>query len=110
MRKLILLASLTVAIIFAWHLFKTGELVAELQPEELPFVSVHVNPITNVVRFQIDMEDQGEASNRIAMELFDRVLRLGREDIEAELALRAREQVNLYAMLIPYRVRVASTR
>ncbi|TVQ41578.1 MAG: hypothetical protein EA370_01675 [Wenzhouxiangella sp.] len=109
MRKLILLASLAVAMIFGWHLLKTRDLVAELQPDELPFVSVHVNPITNVVRFQIDAADTNDEDSQLAAQLIQHVLNQGREDIEAELALRAREKANLYAMLVPYRLRVAST-
>jgi hypothetical protein len=37
------------------------------------------------------------------------IVNQGREEFEAEFALIAREQVNLYAMLVPYRVRVTST-
>lgn len=109
MRKLILLGCLAVALIFGWHLLKTRDLVAELESEELSFVSVHVNPVTNVVRFQIDTTEANDAGNRMAAHMLQQVLNMGREDVETELALRAREQVNLYAMAIPYRVRVVST-
>jgi hypothetical protein len=108
MRKLILISGLTVIIIFGWHLVKTRELVADLEPKDLPYLSVQANPVTNVVRFHFDMGDEIDSDMRIAAHFGYQIVSQGREEFEAEFALIAREQVNLYAMLIPYRVRVTS--
>lgn len=110
MRKLIYLFGVMIVIVFGWHLIQARYLASELQTDELPSMTVHINPVTNVVRFHFDIEGEEDPGKQFALTMLSRALQSspGRSELESEIALMSRERLNIYAMLIAYRVRVTS--
>ncbi len=107
MRKLLLGLCLLVVLVFGWHLMQVGHVADELTGDASPeMLVVTINPITNVARFRINLASSEEAMDRMAAEFFFHALHSGREELEQEMALIARERLDVYAMLFPYRVRV----
>lgn len=104
--------------LFAWHLYLSIGLnnrVRSLQsassdPEQ--DLSISVNPLTNLVSITITMppdlaEDDPFAALGSALGQA-MIQAIGPGFIERELNTRAREQYDLYAVLVPYRVRIST--
>jgi DNA-binding protein YbaB len=107
MRQLLMGFGLLLALIFGWHLVQVSHVASEIAgeaPGEL--LRVTINPVTNVARISVDSDVAEDSMERIAADILRGVLAFGYEEIEREMALMARERLDVYAMVIPYRVRV----
>lgn len=120
MRRTLVAIVLVVAVILGWHLYGAAD--ARRQVEEMRSkrgvsehaAPVYVNPITNVVRVPIgpakgkgDSDNPFEALGNALGSMFGGALAKALEpSIERELNLRARERYDVYAMILPYQVRV----
>jgi hypothetical protein len=105
--------------IFTWHLVETTavrEQARRLGGKRVPpasEVTARVNPVTNLVRVRISTVfgskkggGLGEIGAALESALGEAVSNLVAPAIERDLNFRARERYDLYAMLLPYRVRV----
>ncbi len=107
-----------IGLLVAWHFYLSVGLssrVRSLQSassEADQQLSISVNPLTNLVSMTITMPpDLGEDNPFAALgaALGEAMVQaIGPGLIERELNTRAREQYDLYAVLIPYRVRVST--
>ncbi len=122
MARISLVLATVVAVVFGWHLYGVAD--ARRQVEEMRSHRgasaggdpVEVNPLTNVVTLPVGIErhdkdgkDDGpfEAlGNAIGSVLGGAIAQAVAPTIEREINLRAREHYDVYAMLLPYRVRV----
>lgn len=107
-----------IGLLVAWHLYLSLGLnnrVRSLQSansdpgQEL---SISVNPLTNLVSMTIAMPPELDEDNPFAAlgsKLGEAMIQaIGPGFIERELNTRAREQYDLYAVLVPYRVRIST--
>lgn len=111
------LLAILVAIVGGWHWFATHHLEEQLTRhlanyvrENLPDVSatVDVHPLTNLVEIQIT---RNVARKEAAFEfLGDAIIEYVRQELEPkmdrELSARARRDVDLYAMMVPYQASI----
>ncbi len=109
MRKLIWSMSLLVVLIFGWHLVQVSHVASEIAGESPDgLLRVTINPVTNVAVISVGGDVPENSMERMAVEILRRALAFGHEELEREMALMARERLDIYAMIIPYRVRVTS--
>lgn len=122
MARISVVLAIVVAVLFGWHLYGVAD--ARRQVEEMRShrgvgagaEPVTVNPITNVVSLPVGIDrsdkngkDEGpfEAlGNAIGSVLGGAIAQALEPAIEREINLRAREHYDVYAMMLPYRVRV----
>jgi hypothetical protein len=120
MARVVLVIGVVACVIFGWHLYGVAD--ARRQMEELrtkhsvakPADPVTVNPVTDIVTVPIQapaakpksdnpFEALGSALGSV---LGGAVARALEPSFERELNLRARENYDLYAVVLPYRVRI----
>jgi hypothetical protein len=84
-----------VALVLIWHLALFGAMRERYDDQ------VKINPITNVMRvpYRIQASSGPVTSGRRVI-----TTRMGREILEATLRDRARQFVDIYALVIPWRV------
>lgn len=116
-RILVILILLIIAGIFLWHWYlsmkikdRSKELSANNQYSDMEF-SVSVNPFTNLISMTVTLPPELVDDNNIfaafGAALSEAMLKnLGPGFLERELNTIAREEYDLFAMFIPYRVRV----
>lgn len=115
-RRLVLAFMVIIGVLVAWHFYlsvglnnrvRSLQSMSEGTEHEL---SISVNPVTNLVTITIAMPPDLEEDNPFAAlgsALGKAMIQaIGPGFIERELNTRAREQYDLYAMLVPYRVRI----
>ena len=111
--------AVVLGLLFGWHMWATvsvEERAREFVAEKLPGIeiaSVSVQRITNIVSVSVRTRTQARSNDPLSV--FGEALTsaLGtafasafEPALEREVNLRAREQLDLYAMLLPYRIRV----
>lgn len=122
MSRLLIGFVLVFSLVFGWHLYGAAD--ARRKVEEMQSGRqgaersdpVHVNPLTNVVTVPIgpasakgaDDNPLEALGNALGSMLGGALAKTLEPSIERELNLRAREQYDVYAMLLPYRVRVVT--
>lgn len=120
-RTLVVLGTVA-CLVFGWHLYGVAD--ARRQAEDLrskrlvgnPGDAITVNPVTDVVTVPLRASPEKansdhlfEALGNALGSMLGGVLAKALEpSFERELNLRAREGYDLYAMLLPYRVRVVT--
>lgn len=105
------------ALLFVWHIIFTFSLSNKINSYELEDaqnsvdeVEISINRITNLVKIKVPLPPQIDDGNSfgdlgVAMaEMF--VQNIGPGMIERELNVAARERFNLYAILIPFSVKI----
>lgn len=107
-----------IGLFVAWHLYLSVGLnnrVRSLQAassDSEQEMSISVNPLTNLVSMTIAMPPELDEDNPFAAlgsALGEAMIQaIGPGFIERELNTRAREQYDLYAVLVPYRVRIST--
>lgn len=117
-RRVLLGLVAIISLMVAWHLYLSNELrnrVNALQvadSDSAEEMTVSVNPLTNLVSITIVMPPQLDDDNPfsdLGATLGEAMIQsIGPGFIERELNTHAREQFNVYAMLVPYRVRIAT--
>jgi hypothetical protein len=112
------LGAILIALVGTWHWFAANHYEKELTRklgnytrENLPdaSVSVDVHPLTNLIEIQVT---RNVARREAAFEfLGDAIIEFVRQELEPkmerELSLVARRDVDLYAMMVPYRVSIS---
>ncbi|MGH7897105.1 MAG: hypothetical protein ACREQQ_04085 [Candidatus Binatia bacterium] len=120
MGRVLLVVGLLASAVFGWHLYGAAD--ARRHAEELRSKHsigsadqpVTVNPVTNVVVVPISpMADDAKSDNpfealghALGSVIGGALVKAVEPSIERELNLRAREQYDVYAMILPYRVSV----
>lgn len=117
-RRILAGGAVLIGLFLAWHLYLSLGLsnrVRSLQAsgsDSVGELSISVNPLTNLVSLTIAMPPELDEDNPFAAlgaALGQAMVQaIGPGMIERELNTRAREQYDLYAWLIPYRVRVST--
>lgn len=120
-RTLGAVASLLAVAVLARHFTLTGD--SERKAREMASaetgasgnVAVSLNPVTNVISIRVGKampKDRGNPLEALGAALGSvlsgALARSLEPSIERELNTRAREQLDLYGMLLPYRVRVST--
>lgn len=122
MGRTVLIIGLTASVVFGWHLYGAAE--ARRQAEELRHKHsigktdrpVTVNPVTNVVVVPIGADPEkakgdnpfealGNALGSMIGGAFAKAIE---PTFERELNLRGREEYDVYAIMLPYRVQVVT--
>lgn len=120
MRKVIGICILIVVLIFVWHLYLTSkarQIAQEISAESTEVgseLSLSLNPITNVVNMRLTMlppdfdEDNpwAVAGYQLGTAIGSGLIKAMEPLAEREINTKARENLDIYAMLIPYRVNV----
>lgn len=117
-RRVLLGLVAIIGLLIAWHLYlsvglnnrvRSPQSGSSASEQEL---SISVNPLTNLVSMTIAMPPELDEDNPFAAlgsALGGAMIQaIGPTFIERELNTRAREQYDLYAMLVPYRVRIST--
>jgi len=117
-RRVLLGLGAIIGLLVAWHLYLSVGLnnrVRSLQSassDSEQELSISVNPVTNLVSMTIAMPPELDEDNPFAglgSALGEAMIQaIGPSFIERELNTRAREQYDLYAVLVPYRVRIST--
>jgi hypothetical protein len=117
-RRVLLGLGLAIGLVLAWHLYLSVGLSNRVRSLQLASsephaeVSIAVNPLTNLVSMTITMPPDLDGDNPFAAlgsALGEAMIQaIGPGIIERELNTRTREQYDLYAMLVPYRVRIST--
>jgi hypothetical protein len=113
---------LIAAVLFGWHLYASGDIRRHAVEVNSPGgvdtgrVTVVLNPLTNVVIVTHHVSAQpphkepdnplAELGAALGSALSSAVGKAMEPTVERELNIRAREQYDLYAVILPYRVRV----
>ncbi len=120
-RRVIGIGILIIALIFGWHLYLTSEArriaheIGAKSTETGLEMSLSLSPITNVVNMTLTMpppdfdEDNpwAAAGYQLGTALCAGLIKVMEPIAEREINTKARENFDIYAMLIPYRVRIA---
>ncbi|MGH7860298.1 MAG: hypothetical protein ACREQY_23460 [Candidatus Binatia bacterium] len=118
-RAMAIVAAAIAAAVFGWHVQRSrsiGEAAAVFIQTKLPGVKdpvVSVDPVTNVVSVTLERTPKrGEddplsaLGHALSSALGTAIASAFEPALERELNLQAREQFDLYAMLLGYRVRI----
>jgi hypothetical protein len=117
-RKAPTLLAILISLVAGWHWFAANHYENELTRtlgdyarKNLPdaSVSVDVHPLTNLVEIEVT---RNVARNEAAFAFFgDAIIEFVRQklepEVERELSLVARRDVDMYAMMVPYRVSIS---
>ena len=115
MKRILIPTAIVFAALFVWHLHLATSLqrrwrvVAEFS-EARDMFDVRLNPFNNVVNVYVGAgSGPHDALESLGGALAQTVLQtVGPAVLERELATRVREEFDVYAMILPYRVRVSS--
>lgn len=117
-RQVLLGFVVIIGLVVAWHLYLSigfNNRVRSLQSassDSEQELSISVNPLTNLVSMTITMPPDLDKDNPFAAlgsALGEAMIQaVGPGFIERELNTRAREQYDLYTVLVPYRVRIST--
>jgi hypothetical protein len=118
-RVLLLFGVLVAAIVVGWHLYLVS--IAEQRAREMTKTkattspSITIDPVRNIVEMALAVPSQptdsenpwATAGSPLGQTLAAGFIKLVEPVVERELNIQAREKWDLYAMLLPYRVRIS---
>ena len=101
---------------FFYHLYAANKLTTAIERKasklttEQMDLSAKMNPFTNVLTIRLSFDFANDDMwNSIGVTLTDGFIQaFGPKKAEQELARKAREKYDVYAMIIPYRVRIVT--
>jgi hypothetical protein len=107
-----------IGLVVAWHLYLSiginnfARSVQSTSSDSEQELSISVNPLTNLVSMKLTMPPDLDKDNPFAafgLALGNAMIQaIGPGFIEREMNTKAREQYDLYAVLVPYRVRIST--
>ena len=120
-RAIVIVVVAILAVTFGWHLLAARDIDATTQEfvtkrfKGMESPEVSVDPVTNVVTVTYRVKANAETpqglfsalGEALSSALGTAVASMLEPTLERELNLRAREDLDLYAMVLPYRVRIA---
>jgi hypothetical protein len=121
MARALVVVGVVACLVFGWHLYGVADArrqAEELRTKHVPGQSepVTVNPVTDIVTMPIDAvpeksktDNPFEALGNAIGSMLGGALAKSLEPVfERELNIHARESYDLYAILLPYRVRIVA--
>jgi hypothetical protein len=119
-KRILLVIAAVIVLLFTWHLYLTGEArrvahgSSAKATEGGAEATLSMNPVTNVVEItvafpppELDEKNPWAAvGSQFGAALAGSLVKIIEPLVEHELNTKAREKLDLYAMLVPYRLRV----
>ena len=120
MRRFIIIGIILIVLIFSWHLYLTNDarrIAREASTKSTGTeaeISLSINPITNVINMTLTMPPSeidkdnpwAEVGKQLGTVLVTGLIKTIEPMAERELNTKAREHLDIYALMVPYRLRI----